>query len=55
MRAVVSVEDRADLMGHKTRRISSHYSAAEIGNLVDASNLILEGKGGTMTLLRVRQ
>lgn len=37
LRAVgVSFEDRQDLLGHKSGRITSHYSAAEIGNLLAA-------------------
>lgn len=34
--ANVSFEDRQDLLGHKSGRITSHYSAAEIGNLMAA-------------------
>ena len=36
--AGVSFEDRQDLLGHKSARITDHYSAAEIGNLVKAAN-----------------
>ncbi len=36
--AGVSFEDRQDLLGHKSGRITTHYSAAEIGNLIAASN-----------------
>ena len=32
--AGVSFEDRQDLLGHKSGRITTHYSAAEIGNLI---------------------
>ncbi|MGH9875767.1 MAG: tyrosine-type recombinase/integrase [Pyrinomonadaceae bacterium] len=35
--AGVSFEDRQDLLGHKSGRITTHYSAAELTNLVDAS------------------
>ncbi len=31
--AGVSFEDRQDLLGHKSGRITTHYSAAELGNL----------------------
>ena len=34
----VSFEDRQDLLGHKSARITTHYSGAEIGNLIEASN-----------------
>ncbi len=32
----VSVEDRQDLLGHEAGRVTTHYSAAEIGNLLAA-------------------
>lgn len=38
--AGVSFEDRQDLLGHKSGRITSHYSAAELGNLIEAANLV---------------
>jgi hypothetical protein len=34
----VSFEDRQDLLGHKSARITTHYSVAEISNLIDAAN-----------------
>ncbi len=34
--AGVSFEDRQDLLGHKSGHITSHYSAAELGNLIEA-------------------
>jgi hypothetical protein len=36
--AGVSLEDRQDILAHKTGRITTHYSAPEIGNLVAAVN-----------------
>lgn len=36
--AGVSEEDRQDLLGHKSRRITTHYSAAELQNLIVAAN-----------------
>jgi len=36
--AGVSFEDRQDLLGHRSGRITSHYSAAELGNLLEAAN-----------------
>lgn len=36
--AGVSFEDRQDLLGHKSQRITTHYSAAEITNLLAAAN-----------------
>lgn len=52
--AGVSLEDRQDLLGHKSGRITTEYSAAEIGNLVAAANLSTISHGSsTRTLLRV--
>lgn len=36
--AGVSFEDRQDLLGHKSVRITTHYSAAEMANLLMAAN-----------------
>ena len=53
----MSFEDRQDLLGHKAGRITTHYSAAEIGNLIAAANKVCEAKQGTneptLTLLRI--
>ncbi len=38
--AGVSFEDRQDLLGHKSGRITTHYSAAELKNLLDAANKV---------------
>lgn len=35
--AGVSFENRQDLLGHKSKRITTHYSRAEIKNLIEAS------------------
>ena len=54
--AGVSFEDRQDLLGHKSGRITTHYSAAEIGSLIAAANKVCEVAQGvnssTLTLLR---
>jgi integrase len=42
--AGVSFEDRQDLLGHRSGRITSHYSAAELGNLIEAANQVV-GEG----------
>lgn len=34
--AGVSFEDRQDLLGHKSGRVTTHYSQAELANLIDA-------------------
>jgi integrase len=35
--AGMSFEDRQDLLGHKSGRMTTHYSAAELSNLIDAA------------------
>ncbi len=57
--AGVSFEDRQDLLGHKSGRITTHYSAAEIVNLIDVANKVCDSKqdfsSPTLTLLRCIQ
>jgi integrase len=36
----VSFEDRQDLLGHRSGRITTHYSAAELEGLIDAANKV---------------
>lgn len=54
--AGVSFEDRQDLLGHKSGRITTHYSAAEIGNLIEAANKVCQStqnsSSPTLTLLK---
>jgi integrase len=53
--ANVSFEDRQDLLGHKSGRITTHYSAAELSNLISAANCVCESdsrKNHVMILLR---
>lgn len=38
--ANVSFEDRQDLLGHKSSRITDHYSSAELGNLISAAEKV---------------
>jgi integrase len=55
LRAVgVSFEDRQDLLGHRSSRITTHYSCAELQNLYEATNKVSETnrKGITVALLR---
>lgn len=40
--AGVSFEDRQDLLGHKSSRITTHYSAAEITSLITAANTVTD-------------
>jgi hypothetical protein len=38
----VSLEDRQDLLGDKSDRITTHYSAPDITRLVEAANKVCE-------------
>jgi len=38
--ANVSFEDRQDLLGHKSSRITDHYSSAELANLIAAAEKV---------------
>jgi integrase len=40
--AGVSFEDRQDLLGHKSGRITTHYSRAELANLIEAAEKACE-------------
>lgn len=40
--AGVSFEDRQDLLGHRSGRITTHYSAAELSKLLEAANSVCE-------------
>lgn len=52
--AGVSYEDRQDLLGHRSGRMTTHYSAAELQNLLDAANKVCEPSksGVVLKLLR---
>jgi len=51
--AGVSFEDRQDLLGHKSSRITTHYSTAELSNLWEAANKVCVGSNRpALTLLR---
>ncbi len=53
--AGVSFEDRQDLLGHKNGRITTHYSRAEISNLIAAAESVCTTESHnfpTITLLR---
>lgn len=54
--AGVSFEDRQDLLGHKSGRITSHYSVAELGNLIVAANQVVgEGSRKSPALVVLKQ
>jgi hypothetical protein len=52
--AGVTEEDRKTLLGHKNGSITSHYSAAELGKLIDEANRIsaTDSRGPALTILR---
>ena len=53
--AGVSFEDRQDLLGHKSARITTHYSAAELSSLYEAASKVCKEDNGsypTLTILK---
>ena len=55
LRAVgVSFEDRQDLLGHRSGRITTHYSSAEVQNLYEATKKVHDQQqsGVVLTMLR---
>ncbi len=50
----VSFEDRQDLLGHRSGRITTHYSTAELQNLYEIANKVCDARrsGLVLTLLR---
>ena len=40
--AGVTFEDRQDLLGHRSGRITTHYSAAELTRLIEAADMVCE-------------
>lgn len=52
--AGVGFEDRQDLLGHCSKRITTHYSAAELMKLYEAANSVCkaEKSGVTLTMLK---
>ncbi len=55
--AGVSYEDRQDLLGHKSGRMTTHYSSAELHNLIEAANKVCDRsrQGPVLTLLRTNR
>lgn len=51
--AGVSFEDRQDLLGHRSGRITTHYSSAELQNLYEAANRVCEAKRSGVILTAV--
>ena len=53
--AGVSFEDRQDLLGHRSGRITTHYSAAELSKLIEAANSVCERGTGKPELVVLRR
>ena len=53
--AGVSFETRQDLLGHKSHRITTHYSKAELTELIEASNKVCEQGQNVSQLIILRQ
>ncbi|MFO7593799.1 MAG: site-specific integrase [Pseudomonadota bacterium] len=53
--AGVSFEDRQDLLGHRSGRITTHYSAAELTKLIEAANSVCERDAGRPELVILRR
>jgi integrase len=53
--AGVSFEDRQDLLGHRSGRMTTHYSAAELSRLVEAANRVCERDGDLPELVVLRR
>ncbi len=53
--AGVSFEDRQDLLGHRSGRMTTHYSAAELTKLIEAANSVCERNGNRPELVVLRR
>jgi integrase len=52
--ARVSFEDRQDLLGHRSGRITTHYSAADLSRLIEAAETVSEHDGRRPELVVLR-
>jgi integrase len=52
--AGVSFEDRQDLLGHRSSRITTHYSQAELSRLIEAANTVCEANDRRPELVMLR-
>lgn len=52
--AGVSFEDRQDLLGHRSGRVTTHYSAAELSRLIEAADRVVERDGKRPELVVMR-
>jgi integrase len=53
--AGVSFEDRQDLLGHRSGRITTHYSAAKLTRLIEAADSVCEPSGQKPELVVLRR
>nr|WP_225917445.1 hypothetical protein [Pseudomonas kurunegalensis] len=55
--AGVTEEDRKSLLSHKNGSVTSHYSGAELGQLIEAANKVsaTDSRGPVLTILKRRQ
>ena len=52
--AGVSFEDRQDLLGHRSGRITTHYSAAELARLIEAAERVCTSRSNSPELVVMR-
>ena len=52
--AGVGFEDRRDLLGHRSGRITTHYSAADLSRLIEAADSVVERDGKRPELVVLR-
>jgi hypothetical protein len=52
--AGVSFEDRQDLLGHRSGKITTHYSAAELARLLGCANRVCDRDGVMPELVILR-
>ncbi len=53
--AGVGFEDRQDLLGHKSARITTHYSSPDLIRLLSAANLLCEKRPATVLRVAARE
>ncbi len=52
--AGVGFEDRQDLLGHRSHRVTTHYSSAEVTRLIEAAERVVEQDGRQPELVVLR-
>ena len=52
--AGVSFEDRQDLLGHRSTRMTTHYSAVELSRLIEAADMVVDRDGKRPELVVMR-